>query len=364
MIERSRLPADLVPGARTIAVAWTIVAIAYTPAVFLVEGSDGDGLAPGATFIFVALGFLPWALITRPLIALCAAAPLGSGSNGRSIAILGAAGLLVLPVMALTGNGLGQLFTALAEPGRAAFDLDRVSRAALINAFFSVPTYAAVIGVGQTLVYLDRTRTRERLLARARLDALRAQINPHFLFNALGAIAQLAHRDADTAERAIGRLSDVLRSTLASDLQVVPLPDEIASVMDQVELHRMLLPGQLDLRIAVAPAAWSATVPALILQPLVENAVTHGLSRLSSDAWLSIAAEVSGGRLAIEVTNACPIQPWPSAGLGLGLANVAERLTALHGDSAHLATEAGPESFRVRIELPFVSMPDLEDAGA
>ena len=215
-----------------------------------------------------------------------------------------------------------------------------------------MPTYVAVVGVGQALVYVDRTRTRERLLARARLEALRAQIDPHFLFNALGAIAQLAHRGAEQAEAAIGRLSDVLRSTLASDDAAVPLSTEIATVMDHVELHRMLLPAPLDLRLSIAPAAWDAQVPALILQPLVENAVTHGLSKLTAGAWLAIDAEANGDRLVIEVRNARPPEGSASRGLGIGLRNVGERLEALFGPTAKLTVAADGAAFTARIDLP------------
>lgn len=354
MADPYRLPPDLLPGPRAIAIAWGIVALAYTPPVVLMDQMRGSA-APGwpLMFILVAAGFLPWALATRPLIRLCAAAPLGSGADARRLMLLGLTGLLSLPILAISGTALGQTVVSLLSTGRLDIGVGDVLNAAAINAFFSVPTYVAVIGVGQALVYVDRTRTRERLLARARLEALRAQIDPHFLFNALGSIAQLAHRSPDQAEAAIGRLSDVLRSTLATDDAAVKLSTEIATVMDHVELHRMLMPSALDLRLSIAPAAWDARVPALILQPLVENAVTHGLSRLTADAWLAVTADVQGLHLSIEVRNAKLVEGAPRRGLGIGLRNVGERLEALFGDAARLTVADDGDAFTARIELPF-----------
>lgn len=351
MTDAYRLPPDLMPGPRAISIAWGVVALAYTPPVVLMNQTGVPRAWPMA-FLLVAVGFLPWALATRPLIRLCAAAPLGSGGDARRVALFGLAGLATLPLLALAGTTLGHLAMSLLSSGRLGISVDRLLDAATINAFFSVPTYVAVIGVGQALVYVDRTRTRERLLARARLAALRAQIDPHFLFNALGSIAQLTHRDPDSAEQAISRLADVLRSTLASDAAEVPLSAEIATVMDHVELHRLLMPAPLDLQLSIDPAAWRAMVPALLLQPLVENAVTHGLSRLTVGAWLSITATAVGERLTIEVANARPAVSAPSRGLGIGLSNVGQRLTALYGDAATLGLESGPTHFAARLALP------------
>ena len=348
-------PPDLKPPASVIAGAWAVVAAAYTPALMLTSsGQSGGTLGLLPAFVFVLLGFVPWALATPLLLSLSWRFPLGSGSNFRSLAFLAAAGLVALPLLSLAGSALGQIFGGLAATGRLEADLARIARSALITGFFSVPTYVAVIGVGQTLVYIERTRTRERLLARARLEALRAQINPHFLFNALGAIAQLAHRDAATAELAISRLADVLRSSLASDAETVTLSDEIGTVMDHIELHRMLLTAPVDLRLSLEPSVRSAAVPAMILQPLVENAVTHGLSRMTSDLWLSIAASARDGELVIEVSNARAAEAAPSRGLGLGLANVAERLAAIHGAAGRLTTSETDGSFTAKIELPLI----------
>lgn len=349
------LPWYLRPPALLIWAAWLVVALAYTPPLMLMGGGPtSQSLDPVAAFLFVLLGFVPWALATPLLLSLSWKAPLGSNKNLRSLLLIGATALIALPLLSLTGTILAQSFMGFMALGQIDLDPERIGRASLINGFFSVPTYVAVIGVGQTLVYVERTRTRERLLARARLEALRAQINPHFLFNALGAIAQLAHKDPGTAELAISRLADVLRTSLASDVETVSLSEEIGTVMDHIELHRMLLASPLDLTVSVTPIAWAAQVPAMILQPLVENAVTHGLARMTSGLSLSIKADALRDRLVIEVSNSLPVEAHESRGLGLGLANVRERLAALYGDAGRLETSADNGSFAVTLGLPLM----------
>jgi hypothetical protein len=351
-MDNRRLPHDLMPRPLAIAAAWGLVTIAYTPPALLVSRGQGASVDLLQAFVGVASSFVPWALATRPLLRLCARAPLGPGGTWRNLLLLGAAGLLALPTLALAGQALSRAVAWATGLGPAG-DLRQVLSAALITALFATPTYVAVIGVGQALVYLGRVRERERLLARARLDALRAQVNPHFLFNALQAIGELAHRDGARAQRAVSRLADVLRATLATDVDLVPLADEIAAAKDHIELHRLLLPGPLDFRVSAAPEAWDAAVPALLIQPLVENALVHGLSRSPDDAWLSIEAGTQGDRLRLTIANArADASARASRGFGIGLANARERLRALYGDKASLDVREEPGRFVAEVTLP------------
>ncbi len=315
---RRALPSELIPPTRMIAAAWAVVALAYAPAVWMVSAAQGQRGPLLGTLGAMILFFLPWAMITPALLRWSARFPLGLGRTLQSLSGLGLAGLLLIPAVTAVGLTLEWACAALIAPSRG-LSLSRIATGVAITSFFSVPIYAAVVGVGQTLLWVERTRERERLLARARLDALRAQINPHFLFNALGAIGELAHRDADAAQKAIACLADVLRSTLDVDVEETSLANEIAIAKDHVELHRLLLPGPLDFRISVSPEAWGARVPVLILQPLIENALVHALARFMSGAWLSITAEVRTTRLWIEVANVMTDTVQPSRGLGSGL---------------------------------------------
>jgi two-component system sensor histidine kinase AlgZ len=192
------------------------------------------------------------------------------------------------------------------------------------------------------------------MLSRARLETLRAQINPHFLFNALGAVAELAHRDATAAQEAIARLADVLRTTLANDAEEATLAEEVALTKDHIELHRLLLPAELDVRMTMSDQAWTARVPALILQPLAENAFVHGLGRMAESGWLTITGNVDDGRLVIEIANAVADANLFARGLGSGLAGVRERLTAWNDGSGTMTVDRRPDRFVVRIDMPHI----------
>jgi hypothetical protein len=349
----AKLPLDLQPGVRTIAGGWAVVALAYAPAVWMIGAAQGQGSSPIATIGAMVLFFLPWALATPPLLRLSARRPLGIGRTQRSLMLLAMVGLVAIPTITAIGLALEWTLSWVAG-ARHAMALSRLAAGVAITSFFSVPVYGAVIGVGQTLIWVERTRQRERMLARARLDTLRAQIKPHFLFNALSAISELAHRDAATAQLAISRLADVLRTTLASDMAAATLAEEVALTKDHIELHRLLLPGPLDVRLTISPEAWVAQVPALILQPLVENAFVHALSRLTGGAWLTITADVCDGHLAIEVTNAITSTDAPSRGLGSGVASVRERVAAWSGGGGELTTDQRPDRFVAQINLPLM----------
>jgi hypothetical protein len=345
-------PKSLLPGKGAIATAWGIVALAYSPAVWMIGGAQGQRTSLIATLGAMLLFFLPWALATPWLLRFSAGTPLGTGRTRRSLMLLALTGLAAIPAITAIGFTLELAASWMAGSARTVSSA-RLAAGVAITSFFSVPVYGAVIGAGQTLIWVERTRQRERLLARARLDTLRAQINPHFLFNALGAVAELAHRDAGAAQLAIERLADVLRTTLSSDAAEVVLADEIALTKDHIELHRLLLPGPLEVRLTISDEAWLARVPALILQPLVENALVHALSRLTEGAWLTITANVDSGSLGIEVVNAATEADTVTRGLGSGLASVRERLTAWGGEPCTLVTERRTDRFIARISMPF-----------
>lgn len=351
------LSAGLMPAKRTIAAGWAVVALAYAPAVWLVGAAQGQRASLPETFGAMAVFFLPWALSTPTLLRLSAGLPLMPGRTARSLPLLGLAGLIVIPTITTVGLGL-EAVLGWALGSRAPSSMVQLATGVAITSFFSVPVYCAVVGIGQTLVWVEWTRHRERMLARARLETLRAQINPHFLFNALGAVAELAHRDATAAQNAIARLAGVLRTTLANDAEESTLAEEVALTKDHIELHRLLLPAELDVRMTMSDQAWTARVPALILQPLAENAFVHGLSRMAESGWLTITGNVDDGRLVIEIANAVAVAVadanLSSRGLGSGLVGVRERLTAWNDGSGTMTVERRPDRFVVRIDMPHI----------
>jgi len=324
--------------------AWLVVALAWTPPTLMIDRGAGHGLTPGSVFLFVLLGFLPWMATTPLILWIGARFPIGEGRVLRALATQALAGLILLPAIALAGA----LLTSIAFPGRTH---PALVHAATISGFYAVPTYVAVAGIGQAIAYFRTWRTRERLLARAELRALEAQLNPHFLFNALNAVSALGYRDPALADRALTHLAELLRASLTERPQEIALADEVGFIRDYLDLYAIIMPGHVSLSWSVEPAAWRAAVPAMLLQPLIENALVHGLARLPSGGALSLTARRLGDRLQIAIANDAP-EAGP-AGHGIGLANVRERLRVLHGDRAGLVFRRAARQALVEVELPW-----------
>ena len=206
--------------------------------------------------------------------------------------------------------------------------------------------YFAVLGTGVARDYflryqarLEETARLQALLTEARLHALRSQLNPHFLFNTLNAVSALVERDPRGVRRMIARLSNLLRYTLEESAeQEVPLTRELDLLSEYVELMQIRFQGKLNVTMHVDDHARDALVPSLILQPLVENAIKHGTSRLVGGTLgeIEIRAERSGDRLRITVADNGPGPTFPlsSNGTGLGLGNTTARLRQLYGPAS------------------------------
>jgi two-component system, LytTR family, sensor kinase len=191
----------------------------------------------------------------------------------------------------------------------------------------------------------ERALRAEALAQRARLDALRYQLNPHFLFNALNAVSTLVlDRRAGDAVRMLARLADFLRATLDGAGDEVSLADELVLVRGYLEIERVRFGDRLDAEVGAAPDALSARVPALVLQPLVENAVRHAVAPRETGGRVRVDARRAGRMLRLTVTDDGPGLPpdGPAAGFGIGLANTRERLAQLYGADHRLALEPAP----------------------
>lgn len=195
-------------------------------------------------------------------------------------------------------------------------------------------------------------------VAQARLQALSMQLRPHFLFNTLNAIAELIHEDPDAAERMVGRLADLLRRTLETDGSAeVPLATELELVDRYLDIQAVRFQDRLRVRWEVATDARAARVPAMILLPLVENAVRHGVSARPGPGEVGIRAQREADTLRLEVWDDGPGLPAVSqngARRGIGLANTQARLTQLYGTTHRFELlDAAPSGLVVRLSLPF-----------
>ena len=205
----------------------------------------------------------------------------------------------------------------------------------------------------------ERSLRAEAAAHQAQLEALRYQINPHFLFNALNAVSTLVtERRNDEASRMLARVSDFLRLTLTSPVRdEVPLADEIDYIRRYLDIERVRFDDRLRTEIDVAVDAWEALVPAFVLQPLIENAVRYAVAPRESGGSIVVEAGRSGDRLRVSVLDDGPGVRETVSGNGagkIGLANTRERLRQLYGDRGRLElTEASGGGTRATIEIPY-----------
>jgi LytS/YehU family sensor histidine kinase len=224
----------------------------------------------------------------------------------------------------------------------------------------TAPVILAAAALGQVLVLRERALAAARDAAAARASAIEArlaalmdQLRPHFLFNTLQSISTLIHRDPEAADAMLGRLSDLLRACLLHRAaRTIPLEEELRMVDQFLGIARLRTSGNLETSILAPPEVVTAGVPPFLLQPLVENALRHGLGQRGGAGRVTVAARAEDGTLVLEVSD--DGAGWlEEAREGVGLRNVRERLAALYGDGASLSIEPHvPRGSIIRVRLP------------
>ena len=239
--------------------------------------------------------------------------------------------------------------------------------------------YAAIYATSVTAIGIElkifnsvriqiKLEEQERLLLHARMEALQSQINPHFLFNTLNSISSLVRFDPDTAREVITKLATILRRLLNSNEAFVPLREEFEFVDNYLDIEVVRF-GRDKLRVVkeLDPNSLDVMVPSMLLQPLVENSIKHGLSPKIEGGSICLRSRVSEDKLVIEVEDDGVGMKTPHqqrgglwAGAGIGMANVSERLNVLYGDTAQLTIDSHEgKGTLVRIRLPL-----LQEASA
>ena len=238
------------------------------------------------------------------------------------------------------------------------------------NGFDDITMYWAVACICFSSLYYQRAKDREiqasaleAQLARANLDALKMQLHPHFLFNTLHSISELMHQDVSAADRVIARLSELLRLTLENTgVQEVTLKAEIDFLQGYLEIERTRFRDRLTVAMDLTPETLDAMVPNMILQPLVENSVRHGIARRAGPGTILVRSSKNGGNLEILLRDDGPGRspsPPPSANFGVGLNNTRTRLQQMYGDAQRLDIRQ-PETggFEVQITIPYHVAPE------
>ena len=210
----------------------------------------------------------------------------------------------------------------------------------------------AIVVAGIVLRYFylqQQLRLREQLELQARLDSLHTRIRPHFLFNTLNSIASLIMSRPETAEKAVEDLAELFRSSLKESPEPTTVQDEIHLTRLYLGIEELRLGQRLQVHWDVDEKTLGASMPTLVLQPLVENAVYHGISRLPNGGNIDIRIARKGDELAVSVDNPMPGEGATASGNKMALTNVAQRLQAIYGPGARLEVFPGVDHFRVEL---------------
>jgi two-component system LytT family sensor kinase len=384
-------PGDPEPGAGThdrvplsraellaIVVFWTFIALLTVANVHLDRYSYQP--FPAARGPQVVLAFVEsyvWAALTPPIFWLSSRFALDVRPWLRRMLLLLGAGLLVALVVDHLTTFL-RLHVLAHHPPHPV--VEHGLRLGGIELWFlnDLIIYLAVLAAGFAREYFIRYRGRveetvrlqaqaDRLhaqLAQARLDALRTQLDPHFLFNTLNAISALVERDPRGVRRMISRLGELLRHTLeGAREQEVPLAQEMQVVERYLEIMQIRFEERLELSVHTSPAVAEALVPSLVLQPLVENAVRHGTDRTTGTGRIEIAASREDDRVVLRVRDHGPGLA-DAAAEGVGVRNTRARLEQLYGDAQSFTlTPAEGGGTVAEVTLPYHTAADLRVSG-
>ncbi len=232
-----------------------------------------------------------------------------------------------------------------------------------MRARFNLAVYFVIVSIVQAFNQFRRTQERERKaaelearLAQAKLQALRMQLHPHFLFNTLNAISTLVHKDPHAADEMIVNLSELLRAALdTTNDQEVSLRRELEFLDRYLEIQQVRFGDRLRVEKLVDAAALDGKVPTLILQPLVENAIKHGIEPQTNSGLIEIGAWRREDRLRLRVhNNGVPIRAVARESMGIGLANTKARLEELYGSGGQILLTSGADGgFTVEMEIPY-----------
>lgn len=346
MTSRARVAAVAV----AVIAGWAALALLFAATNSLTYLATGRPALWGLTIRMALADWMVWAALTFPLLWLARRFPLTTGRWRPH---------LPLHIVIAVAIAIGKVA------------VDRWIRRSLFGfpvSYFLISSlaphfviYWIIVAGAHGLTYYTRSREGEvqasqleARLAEARLQLLQMQLQPHFLFNTLHAISELVHEDPEAADRMIGALSALLREALdVGSVRQVPLDRELELVGRYLDIQTARFGERLTVQVDVEPRARGCLVPSLILQPLVENAITHGLGPRAAAGRIAIVASRSDDHLRVEVSdNGAGIALLEDLREGVGLGNTRARLQELYGSRASLEVERQSPGLMVRMIIP------------
>lgn len=372
-----RMKKKALPLWSILALCWAAYAVVYAEQLLSWSSSAGQAMTRSQALLISAGSWLVWVPYSLLLIQLVRFRPIGHERLGASLLALsfGTAFVVLSKVLLVLWLNPAIGWYPQLPP------LAEIVQASIRN---NLPVCVFVIGVAHALLFAERARHRELRIAelqahlsQARLETLSTQLNPHFLFNTLNSIAELVHHDAEASDRMLVGLSALLRRSLdRSHAQEVRLSDELELLAHYLDIQKIRLGSRLRIAQTIDPTALDARVPALILQPIAENAIVHAIARRIEGGELRIYARREHARLILEIVNdgdariagdmetnhdtggasAGGARPRAGAnpGTGVGLRNTRERLACLYGHASRLELLHDDDgTTRARIELPY-----------
>lgn len=343
-------------------VFWILLSVVFASQLYW------SGYAPWPTALWLeAVHWLSWGIVAPLVFWLCRRLYRGERTWTRYVAglLLGAIVTSLLQpaltqLIIYMNDGVRWLLSVADAPPRSF--LPTLHLAAVKVAGYNLPIYAGLVLAWHAMTYYAELRDRqvkamelESLLHQAQLQTLRSQLNPHFLFNTLHSIAELVHTNPTLAEQLILRLGELLRQVLRSSTeQEVALAEELDFIKGYVEIEQMRLGERLQVKWEIAPEALAARVPSLILQPLIENAILHGVAATARAGVLAIRAGCDDRYLHLQVRDTGPGLPQEGkAQVGIGLSNTRTRLHRLYGSGQRFEL-LNDDGLVVNVQIPLV----------
>lgn len=350
---------------------WTLIALVFASQWYVYSAASGDATRWTRVFGWTLAEWYIWALFS-PFILWLTRCYRFNAQGWRLALLVHLTAGVAFSLLHLELQAIVQQLTGWANIGQ-----DSVWSSFIYfltkKVHLNLLTYAGIVGISHAAFYYRRYHEREAQahkleaqLARSQLQTLQMQLHPHFLFNTLHTISELIHSDPKAADRMVARLGDLLRLALEREAaQEVPLKQELEFLQKYLEIEQTRFHDRLVVEMDVDPQSLDARLPNMILQPLVENAIKHGLAARPGAGKIEIHARRDDGMLRVRVCDNGTGLPanWQAIGVreGIGLRNTRQRLAQLYGQRASFELRNRAESgLEVMLAIPYHEMSDAK----